>query len=256
MKCKICEGEAKLAQKLTLRGKYEASYGRCDNCGFLFIDNPTWLKEAYEEPINISDTGYVSRNVYLSKKTLLLFSLLFGTKHTYLDYAGGYGILTRLMRDYGLNFLHHDKYTPNLFAKGFEYKNEKKIKAISCFECFEHLSSPIKEIGEIFEISSNILFSTRIPPKEMPDKNWEYYGIEHGQHVSFYSLETLQFLAKKFNKNLCSDSKNIHLLTDKKIPNWLFKLLLFLPRLQLDVLVRKLLNSKTSSDSKSLSSKI
>ncbi len=256
MKCKICGKEAKIVKESVIRGKYEARYEKCSDCSFMFIENPTWLEEAYEKPINVSDTGYISRNVYLSKKTLLLFTSLFGRKNTYLDYAGGYGVLTRLMRDYGLDFRHHDKYTPNLFAQGFDYEDRENIEAISCFECFEHLLSPLEEIGDMFKISSNILFSTRLLPKEVPDDNWEYYGIEHGQHISFYSPETLKFLAKKFNKNLCSDGKNIHLLTEKKIPNWLFTLILLLSRLQLDLIIKKILISKTSSDSKYLASKI
>lgn len=255
MNCKICGHEAKRVKNLVVRDKYDTDFYLCDSCGFLFIGNPTWLEEAYQEPINPSDTGYVSRNIYLSKKTLILFSLLFGVRPTYLDYAGGYGMLARLMRDYGLNFLHDDQYTPNLFAQGFAYNNEK-IGAISCFECFEHFPSPLEEIEKMFKIAPNILFSTRLITKQVPEANWEYYGLEHGQHVSFYSRETLNFLAKKFNKNLCSDGKNIHLLTDKKIPNWLFKLLLFLPRLQFDILIKKLLTSKISADSKYLATKI
>ncbi len=44
----------------------------------------------------------------------------------FLDYAGGYGVFTRLMRDIGFDFYWHDPYTQNLFANGFE----KDIKLI------------------------------------------------------------------------------------------------------------------------------
>ena len=155
MKCKICQSEASHVKTLKVRGIYDAEYYRCYECGFMFVGNPTWLEEAYAQPINITDTGYVLRNVYLSRKTLILFTFLFDKGATFLDFAGGYGMLARLMRDYGLDFFCDDAYTPNLFMKGFEYKNQK-IEALTCFEGFEHFVEPIDEIEKMLKISKNI----------------------------------------------------------------------------------------------------
>lgn len=248
MECKICKSKALYVKTLKVRDSYDALYYLCETCGFMFIGNPMWLGEAYNEPINITDTGYVLRNMYLSRKTLVLFSLLFSTKSNFLDFAGGYGMLARLMRDYGLDFFLDDAYTPNLFMKGFVYKNQK-VEAVTCFECFEHLSDPKKEIDNIFFIAPNIFFSTVLFSGEVaPDDDWEYYGLNHGQHVSFYSLKTLNYIAKKHNVNVYSDGVNLHLFTKKKIPNWFFELLLASTIIQLDLVIRKILKSKTLSD--------
>lgn len=249
MKCKICQNETKHVQTLKVREKYDADYYLCGHCGFLFIGNPTWLDEAYNESINSTDTGYVLRNVYLSRKVMVLFYFLFGDKHTYLDYAGGYGVFSRLMRDYGFNFLLSDRYTPNLFMKGFEYTNEK-IKALTCFECFEHFSDPDKEIAELFSLSSNIFFSTALFSGEVvPPETWEYYGLHHGQHVGFYSQKTLSYIAQKYGVHVYSNGDSLHLFTKKNISRYYFRLLLSLTTFQVDVLLRKLLKSKTGTDS-------
>lgn len=252
MKCNICQNKAKYVKTLKVRQKYDAEYFLCDSCGFLFVGNPTWLTEAYGESINTTDTGYVLRNVYLSRKTLVLFYFLFGTKYTFLDFAGGYGIFSRLMRDYGFNFLLADTYTPNLFMKGFNYTNEK-IHTLTCFECFEHFSDPKKEIDALFNISPNIFLSTVLFSGEVaPDDGWEYYGLHHGQHISFYSLKTLTYIAKKHGSNLCSNGNNLHLFSKKKISNIVFNFLLSLTFMQGDVIIKKLLKSKTVSDSLTL----
>ncbi len=48
----------------------------------------------------------------------------------------------------------------------------------------------------MLKISRNILFTTTLLPSPMPQPGtWWYYGLEHGQHISFYSLETLQSIA-------------------------------------------------------------
>jgi hypothetical protein len=221
----------------------------------MFVNEPYWLKEAYESPINATDTGYVMRNVYLSRKTLILFLILFGKEKNFLDFAGGYGMLTRLMRDYGLSFFTDDVYTENLFAKGFEYK-EQKIEALTCFECFEHLPNPPEEINSMLAISSNILFSTVLLPKtKIPEKDWNYYGLNHGQHVSFYTEETFKYIAKKHGINFYTDHKNLHMFSKIKLPNFIFISILFLTKFQIDLLFRKILKSKTVSDHDTLKEK-
>lgn len=253
MDCKICNSAIKEAFKKKILGKYDVSYYFCETCGLLQTEKPYWLDESYKDPINLSDAGYVTRNVYLSKKTLVLFTLLFGRKSIFLDYAGGYGMLTRLMRDYGLDFRWLDPHTPNLFANGFGYKGEK-IGALTCFECFEHFASPLDEFNKLLAISSNIFFSTRIMPHGLPPSgDWEYYGFEHGQHVSLYSEKTLRYLAAKHGLNYYTDGKNLHFFTLKKISNIIFKSIMFLCRLQFDLVLRKILPSRISDDARYLS---
>ena len=68
----------------------------CEHCGFLQTEEPYWLDEAYSESINVSDTGYMQRNLMLSEKLTILLALFFDKNAKFLDYGGGYGIFTRL----------------------------------------------------------------------------------------------------------------------------------------------------------------
>ena len=62
----------------------------------------------------------------------------------------------------------------------------------------------------MLKISKNILFTTTLLPSPVPKPGtWWYYGLEHGQHVSFYSLETLQSIAKHFNLHFFSNQQSI-----------------------------------------------
>jgi hypothetical protein len=256
MNCKICGTEAETALKHKVRGTHEAQYALCPNCDFMFVVEPTWLAEAYQNPINITDTGYVTRNIYLARKSLILFTLLFSAKGTYLDYAAGYGMLVRIMRDYGLDFLWDDIYVKNLFAQGFEYKKEEnlKIQAVTCFECFEHLPEPLEALREMLSISDTIFFSTRLKNTGLPPEDWEYYGFNHGQHVAFYSKKTLEFMARKYNLNVYTDGENLHILSKSKLPSGIVKTVNLLTKLQADIFLRKLFKSKTIEDHDKLKS--
>jgi len=216
--CAICRTSSEEIFSSEILKKYIIKYFLCPNCGFLQTENAFWLEEAYKSPINIYDTGILSRNIDLSKKTTVLLYFLFHPKGNYLDYAGGHGIFTRLMRDIGYHFLWYDPYTQNLLARGFEYRQDKKIELITSFETFEHFPEPLVEVEKMLSISRNILFTSLLLPENIPDPDsWWYYGREHGQHISFYSLKTLRYIAKKYGLNLCSNHYNLHLLSEKNI---------------------------------------
>jgi len=219
-KCRICNNEISEAFKATVLQKYEIKYYACDKCGFLQTEEPYWLTESYKESINITDTGLVQRNLEDAELTAIVIQQLFNKQSAFVDMAGGYGLFVRLMRDKGYNFYWSDLYTQNLMAKGFEFDSnskDKKIELVTAFEAFEHFVDPIKEIENMLSVSKNIFFSTLLYSTSIPDRNWWYYGFEHGQHISFYNLTTLLFLAKKYNLNLHSFNENIHLLTEKKL---------------------------------------
>lgn len=240
--CTICKLESKeiFTHKVLLA--YDVKYFHCEHCHFVFTEDPYWLSEAYSQSITSTDTGYVERNNIMSRITLILFVFLFGKKCAYLDYAGGYGLFTRLMNDMGLKFYWSDSFTKNIFAQGLEY-NSEKVKAITCFEAFEHFVNPVDEINKLVKITPNILFSTKlIPDKEIPDpKTWGYYGFDHGQHISFYSEKTLYALAEKCNLNIVSDKQNIHLFTKNRINSYLFRGILLLRKIYLDIILRKII---------------
>lgn len=227
MSCKICQQENKKIFSARVLNKYEVSYFYCSHCGLIAPEEPYWLGEAYASPINISDTGLVKRNLALAVLTLNVVYYFFNRRKTFLDYAGGYGLLVRLLRDSGLDFKWQDIFSENLLARGFEYaESDSAIELVTAFEVFEHFSDPLVEIEKMLKISKNILFSTTLLPSPTPaPADWWYYGFKHGQHVSFYSQTTLQFIAKKYGLNYYTTGGTIHLFTPKKINRFWFRLL-------------------------------
>jgi Methyltransferase domain len=218
--CHICSSKREKSFQATVLCKYEVDYYYCSNCGLLQTENPYWLAEAYNSAIADADTGLVARNIAISKRLACILLSFFDKEGKYLDIAGGYGLLTRLMRDIGFDFYWSDLYCENIFAKSFEGDSSKKpFSAITAFEVLEHIYEPIEFIKKSFQDaeSSTIIFSTELfqgsPPK--PD-SWWYYAFETGQHISFYQIKTLQTIADKLSLKLYSH-KNIHMLTNKPI---------------------------------------
>ena len=112
------------------------------------------------------------------------------------------------------------------FLNFFQFENDIIVEAITVFEAFEHFNNPIEEIEKILMISKNIFFSTEILPKPIPKpEEWWYYGLEHGQHISFYSSKTLDYISNKYGLYYYNIN-NLHIFS-KKIKYIFLKLLLF-----------------------------
>ncbi|QPH85593.1 class I SAM-dependent methyltransferase [Campylobacter concisus] len=248
MNCKICNGPTKKFDNGFILNKYYIDYFQCEKCGFVQTESPYWLKESYSDAISVSDTGVMSRNIIFSKLATIMMSLCVNTKRDFLDYGGGYGIFTRIMRDNGFNFYWYDKYAINLVARGFEGSiSEKKYEAITSFENFEHFENPIEEIEKIFSLTDFVLFSTELITVPAPStNNWWYYCLEHGQHISIFSNKTLEYIAKKYGYNLISNGRNLHIFSKKKLNNRIFLLEKIIRKLKLENFFKK--KPKTDSD--------
>ncbi|WP_107775725.1 class I SAM-dependent methyltransferase [Campylobacter concisus] len=248
MNCKICNGPTKKFDNGFILNKYYIDYFQCEKCGFVQTESPYWLKESYSDAISVSDTGVMSRNIIFSKLATIMMSLCVNTKRDFLDYGGGYGIFTRIMRDNGFNFYWYDKYAINLVARGFEGSiSDKRYEAVTSFENFEHFENPIEEIEKIFSLTDFVLFSTELITVPAPStNNWWYYCLEHGQHISIFSNKTLEYIAKKYGYNLISNGRNLHIFSKKKLNNRIFLLEKIIRKLKLENFFKK--KPKTDSD--------
>lgn len=255
MKCKICSSDSqKIFSALILNTN--AAYWQCNNCGFIQTDEPTWLPEAYKDPLNDSDTGILMRNTTFARLTSLFTFFFISRQSIGVDYGGGTGIFTRLMRDIGFDWYWQDPHTKNIFARGFEYdpKKHPHPDLVTAFEVFEHMQNPRKELEHMLCIAPTILFSTELipvpPPKTIDD--WWYFAPEHGQHISFYTLKSFAYLAKDFGLHFYSNHKNLHILSKHPIPYFNFKRLHLLNRLKIFFLVPRLLKSKIERDMRTM----
>jgi hypothetical protein len=238
------------AFRAVLRKRYPVAYFKCNLCGYLCTEAPYWLEEAYHSPINPSDTGILQRNARMAKLASTILFLLHGRKGRFVDYAGGYGLLTRMMRDIGFDFYWYDPKCQNLFARGFEYgAGADTFELATCFEVFEHFIDPVTETGKILEISRAILFSTDLLPDPLPGPDdWWYYGLDHGQHVSFYTVPALRRIAGKYGMNLYSDGGGIHLMTKRRLSRGEFAAFVGLGHLGFAGIVRRMMKSRTKDD--------
>ena len=90
------------------------------------------------------------RNLYVAGVLRSILSQLFAAG-VYVDWAGGHGVLVRLMRDAEFDFYWQDRYAQNLFARGFEWGADSGLQPATlatAIEVLEHAPDPVVLLEE------------------------------------------------------------------------------------------------------------
>jgi hypothetical protein len=222
-RCKICGMQSEFFDEAEILRKYAVKYFRCTACGFVQTETPYWLEEAYSSAISRLDTGVLFRNLLNQRITAAILNLLYPEVKSSLDFGAGHGIFVRLMRDNGFNFFWYDRHATNDYAGGFEDGKDGTYDFLTSFEVLEHFNDPVAELSAMMSRSPNIFVSTELLPHPTPRVSaWWYYAPAGGQHISFYTPESLRWIARRFGRNLLSRG-SFHLFTTAPKSELLFR---------------------------------
>lgn len=185
-------------------------YQRCPSCGLVRTEEPEWLAEAYSNPIAALDVGLVQRCGELANWTEAIVRA-HRPRGRFLDWAGGYGLLTRTLRDRGLDFWHHDSMTKNVHAIGREADPGSGFDLITAYEVVEHLWDPLPILEELVANAPIVLFTTLLLPEPAPAPGeWWYYAPESGQHVCLHTTRSLEAMATALGGELVTNGVDRH----------------------------------------------
>jgi len=213
MPCPVCTAELAAFATGTVLTDVEVSYQRCTSCGLVVAADPDWLERAYSAAIATLDVGLLDRGIILSNVVGAVLRAQRLRRGTFLDWAGGYGTLTRIMRDRGYDFSHTDQFAANIFAEGHEAPDlaGRRFDLVTAFEVLEHLTDPVDSLKTVADVTDRLLVTTQVLPDPAPQPgDWWYYTPESGQHITFYTPESLQRLARELGFDGAVTSNLVH----------------------------------------------
>lgn len=215
--CPLCFTATKFAFKALVLKKYQVAYYVCNSCGLLRTESPYWLDEAYAEAITRQDTGLVARNITHARVLSPVLDFLYPKEAKFVDIGGGYGLLTRLLRDAGFDTYSTDPFCSPILAPGFAAPKGMKAQALFAFEVLEHIHDPVPFLETVFQEHAcrSLIFSTQLYAPPIPSIDWDYYGFEHGQHVALYTRPALELLAMRFGCHYLRLPHGLHWIIDQ-----------------------------------------
>ena len=198
--CRLCGAPTLLWNRKRLLQRYDVSYFQCSGCGSLQTEAPYWLGEAYDVSGIGDDLGAGQRTIDLVLKTCaLLDQLRLPAGAECIDFGGGIGLFTRLMRDRGFNFHSYDLYAKPFFSDRYSLRSVagRSPAVVTAFEVLEHFPDPARDLQLLFEARPALLIATT----ELfngQEADWPYLAEDTGQHLFFYSPEAMNRIATRF----------------------------------------------------------
>lgn len=214
------------------RGKYlplsgiPIYYYLCDNCGFCFSPEIyKWSLDEFEAKIYNSDYVAVDPDyvdVRPRQNSIMLVNM-FG-KHKsairHLDYGGGSGLMSLLLREQGFDSTSFDPFIDRQLA----CTDLGKFNLITAFEVFEHVPSVgelKKNLSLLLADDGIILFSTLLSNENIKRNErltWWYASPRNG-HISLYSRNSLAIISAQEKLLFGSFSAAFHAYW-RTVPAW------------------------------------
>jgi len=202
-------------------------YAICGDCGFCFAPEfGDWSVEEFEARIYNKDYILVDPD-YVEKRprgnAAMLLSMFAGqdTAIRHLDYGGGNGLLSRLLRESNWNSSTYDPFVD----RQRPVDSLGKFNLITAFEVFEHVPNAqelMTNLRTLLSPDGLILFSTLLSDGNIEAKkrlNWWYASPRNG-HVSLFSRKSLEILAHNSNWKFGSFSTGFHAFCASVPPPW------------------------------------
>lgn len=208
-------------------------YYTCDICDFCFAPEfRNWPESRFKERIYnheyvLVDPDYVTVRPHNSAK--FIGSVFGSVRHriSHLDYGGGSGLLSELLRANGWQSSSYDQFVdgPDEFGRLSTYD------LVTAFEVFEHVVDPLDLMASLSKLAhpqSLIMFTTVLSDGHIArgeGLGWWYLAPRNG-HVSLYSKHSLTLLLSAHGYDVLHWNEAVHV-AFRELPGWSKELPMF-----------------------------
>ena len=202
-------------------------YILCTACGFCWAPEfSTWTPADFEREIYNADYARVDPDHAEVRPRASAESLLatfgdHGRPASHLDYGGGPGLLSRLLREERWQSTSCDPF----FDRNVQLSPPGKFQLITCYEVFEHVpdgNQLAMHLSSLLTDDGLVLLSTLLSDGQLAvgqPITWWYASPRNG-HISLHSARSLDLLAQRHGFRLASFSPDLHFLWRGDFPQW------------------------------------
>lgn len=232
VRCSVCGGATSLLDSVDFNKSCEEvrgtflppsghliAYVRCGDCGFCFAPEicgwslAEFERRIYNDEYVRVDPDCVDARPRANARNLIAMFGDAGPELRHLDYGGGNGLTSGLLREAGWQSASHDVF----FDRGVDLRDFGRFDLVTAFEVFEHVPDPRRLVAEILGLLDTdgvVVFSTLLSDGALAagrKLDWWYASPRNG-HISLYTRESLARLAAAHGVNFGSFSTGLHAL--------------------------------------------
>lgn len=202
-------------------------YVVCESCGYAFAPEfLAWTPEDFQREIynagyTLVDPDHAETRPGVNAETILATFGDHGRAIRHLDYGGGAGRLSELLRAARWCSTSYDPF----FDMRVALQDLGRFELITCFEVFEHVPDVAQLAARLESLLAQdglILASTMVSDGQLvrgQPLTWWYASPRNG-HISLFSARSLAVLAARNGLNTGSISPLIHLFWRREFPAW------------------------------------
>jgi predicted TPR repeat methyltransferase len=206
-------------------------YCVCKHCGFCFAPEiASWSPQLFAQRIYNDDYVLVDpdgadrrpRSNAEMVRAMFADQAMASVRH--LDYGGGAGLLSRLLKHCFLDSKSFDPFVPAARGVVTALDQLGKFDLITAFEVFEHVPDPqelMRDLRTLLAPEGVVLFSTQLSDGHIhPGQplTWWYASPRNG-HISLFSKTSLSALAQQYGFRLISFADGLYALCTR-LPSW------------------------------------
>lgn len=202
-------------------------YVTCTGCGYSFApgfagwSHADFQREIYNDQYVLVDPDYTGARARENARFLIESFGEAGKQVRHLDYGGGDGTMSRLLREAGWDSASYDPFV-DLQVRPAELGT---FRLITSFEVFEHVPDVqrlVADLAALLAPAGLLMFSTllsdgELAPGRPPD--WWYAAPRNG-HISLFSARSLALLARRHGFSCASAQSLVHLFWRQEFPAW------------------------------------
>jgi hypothetical protein len=215
--CTVCNEQANEVFSYKTLNDHQVILAKCRNCGFLFVPDSEWVEGSFDSELNRFDLGSVDRSIIVADFVESISRSSKSKSLSFLDWGGGYGLLTRLCRDRGIDMVNFDPYVRPIFSGPAQVDELIKREVLVASEVFLHLVDPLRELRNLLNFADYVLVTAVVPPQNV-STDWWYLMPDTGQHISFFPVTTLKELARRSGTFVYTDRRFFHLFSKQRLP--------------------------------------
>ena len=239
MQCQICNGQTELLDVVDFNKSCEENrgfflplsgipifYSQCVTCKFTFApefakwSEKDFLEKIYNDKYIEIDPDYLEVRPQASSQFLKQMFPDQKASIRHLDYGGGNGKLSQLLRQDGWDSETYDPFP----SSDTRLADLGKFNLITAFEVFEHVpdvTELMQNLTQLMAADCLVLFSTLVSDGNIKANTritWWYASPRNG-HISLFSKQSLLLLANKYQLNVGSFSDGLHCYWTQ-VPHW------------------------------------